>query len=107
LILLPQPKPCAQPFTRKKRLDLRPRDREKIIAIAKKHLPPGAAVWVFGSRINSTAHSTSDVDLVIKEPAQGELDFSAGRDVMIGDTRSHKTISLYQTISDQHRTRGE
>ena len=34
MILLPQPKPCAQPFTRKKRLDLRPQDREKIIAIA-------------------------------------------------------------------------
>ena len=36
-----------------------------VCSILKKHLPPSAVVWVFGSRANQTPKPYSDLDLAI------------------------------------------
>jgi hypothetical protein len=36
-----------------------------VLAILDAHLPAGAAVWVFGSRVNGRARRYSDLDLAI------------------------------------------
>lgn len=33
-----------------------------------RQLLPDAEVWAYGSRLNGTAHSTSDLDLVVRNP---------------------------------------
>ena len=45
---------------------LREKDREKIIKIAKKTLKSNLQILAYGSRVDGTAHDTSDLDLVLR-----------------------------------------
>ena len=47
------------------KLLLREQDRSRIIALLAKHLPQTTAL-AYGSRVNATAHETSDLDLALK-----------------------------------------
>ena len=61
-------------------LDLRPEHRAIVDAILRAHLPRGAKVWAFGSRVTGRARPYSDLDLAIDAGRRlnlGELaDFS-------------------------------
>jgi predicted nucleotidyltransferase len=46
-------------------IDITPEHRRLVIGILRAHLPPGAAVWVFGSRATGRARRYSDLDLAI------------------------------------------
>jgi len=46
-------------------LDVRPQDWELLCALLQTHLPQGASVWAFGSRVKGTARPNSDLDLVV------------------------------------------
>ncbi len=45
--------------------DLRPEHRAIVDAILRAHLPRGASVWAFGSRVTGRARPYSDLDLAI------------------------------------------
>ena len=49
-------------------LDLLERHRQKLQALLTLHTPQ-AQVWAYGSRVNGHAHDGSDLDLVLRNPA--------------------------------------
>ncbi len=48
-------------------------EHQIIVNMLLKHYLPGVPVWAFGSRVLSTAHEGSDLDLVVHLPEQGSL----------------------------------
>lgn len=48
-------------------LDLPDAYRAQLMGLFRQLLPD-AEVWAYGSRVNGTAHSTSDLDLVVRDP---------------------------------------
>lgn len=60
----------------KETIDIRPQDLEIVKAILRQHLPAGAKVYAFGSRVSWTAHAGSDLDLAI----------DAGRKLSLAET---------------------
>lgn len=53
---------------------LRDKDKTQLIEIFKKYLYEEGQVLAFGSRVNGSAHDTSDLDLVIKSNNGGKID---------------------------------
>ena len=53
---------------------LRDKDKNAIIALAKKNIFNSYELWAFGSRINGDAHDTSDLDLVIVSQNKQKID---------------------------------
>ena len=49
-------------------VDLPQRHMRTLLALLAAHTPQ-AEVWAFGSRINGTAHEGSDLDIVLRNPA--------------------------------------
>ncbi|MSU51589.1 MAG: nucleotidyltransferase domain-containing protein [Opitutus sp.] len=49
-------------------LQIRPDLRRELLRLITTHLPH-EEVWAFGSRVNGTAHAASDLDLVVRHPA--------------------------------------
>jgi predicted nucleotidyltransferase len=49
-------------------LHLRPEDRATLLALLNQFLP-NEEIWAYGSRVNGTGHETSDLDLVVRHPA--------------------------------------
>ena len=49
-------------------LALAPRHLAELRRLIAAHLPH-EEVWAYGSRVNGTAHDTSDLDLVVRHPA--------------------------------------
>ena len=49
-------------------IDLPARHLEKVRALLAEHVPE-AEVWAFGSRVRGGCHETSDLDLVLRNPA--------------------------------------
>jgi predicted nucleotidyltransferase len=57
--------------------DMAPEHRRIVLGILEAHLPAGAAVWVFGSRVNGRARRYSDLDLAIDAGRRMTIDESA------------------------------
>ena len=53
-------------------IHLRPRHRQVIEALARRHLP-GVAIWAYGSRVNGKSHDGSDLDLVLRGVGLAEV----------------------------------
>jgi predicted nucleotidyltransferase len=51
---------------------MKPRHLEELCRLIAAHLP-GEEVWAYGSRVTGTAHDTSDLDLVVRHPADLQL----------------------------------
>ena len=49
-------------------LDLPHTYREQLLALLHAHVPE-AEVWAYGSRLNGNSHANSDLDLVVRNPA--------------------------------------
>jgi predicted nucleotidyltransferase len=49
-------------------LDLAEPYRAELLALLRTHVPD-AEVWAYGSRLNGASHPTSDLDLVVRNPA--------------------------------------
>ena len=45
---------------------LRQEDKKELVKIAKKFLQKSVEIWAYGSRVDGTAHETSDLDLVLR-----------------------------------------
>lgn len=60
-------------------IDLAPHHLARLLDMLSRHVPTAQA-WVFGSRVNGTAHEGSDLDLVLRNrqdinaPVEGWLD---------------------------------
>ena len=50
------------------RLDLQPKHLALLRQLLQQHLPQ-AEVWAYGSRVNGDGHEASDLDLVVRQPA--------------------------------------
>ena len=50
------------------RLDLQPQHLALLRQLLQQHLPQ-AEVWAYGSRVNGDGHEASDLDLVVRQPA--------------------------------------
>lgn len=50
------------------RLDLQPKHLALLRQVLQQHLPQ-AEVWAYGSRVNGDGHEASDLDLVVRQPA--------------------------------------
>lgn len=50
------------------RLTIRPQDLALLGELLRQHLPK-AEVWAYGSRVHDTGHEASDLDLVVRQPA--------------------------------------
>jgi predicted nucleotidyltransferase len=50
------------------KLDLRPHHLAMLRELLQQHLPH-AEVWAYGSRVNGNGHDASDLDLVVRQPA--------------------------------------
>ena len=50
------------------RLDMRPQHLALLRELLQQHLPH-AEVWAYGSRVNGNGHEASDLDLVVRQPA--------------------------------------
>lgn len=48
-------------------LYLREQDRKRLVELLAAHLPTVTA-WAYGSRVNGSAHESSDLDLVLRSP---------------------------------------
>jgi predicted nucleotidyltransferase len=55
---------------------LRKKDEELLLKLFKEHLHTKAQVLAFGSRVDGTAHETSDLDIVIKTNNEQKLDIN-------------------------------
>jgi predicted nucleotidyltransferase len=49
-------------------LDLRPEHLAELRQLLRRHVP-GIQVWAYGSRVTGGAHGGSDLDLVLRQPA--------------------------------------
>ena len=49
-------------------LDLQPQHLALLRRLLQQHLPQ-AEVWAYGSRVNGDGHEASDLDLVVRQPA--------------------------------------
>ena len=47
-------------------MNLREKDRVRIIALAEKYFITPVEIWAYGSRVNGDSHDGSDLDLVIR-----------------------------------------
>jgi predicted nucleotidyltransferase len=56
---------------------IRPKDREKLIALISANIPEPVEVWAYGSRVNGAAHEASDIDLVIRSKDLRPVDWKA------------------------------
>jgi len=53
---------------------LRAKDKLQICAIAARIFQEPVEIWAYGSRVDGTAHDTSDLDLVVRNKALTRLD---------------------------------
>ena len=56
---------------------LQPRHLDELRRLIASHLPQ-EEVWAYGSRIEGTAHDTSDLDLVVRHPADLKTEQGSG-----------------------------
>jgi predicted nucleotidyltransferase len=91
--------------TRSARPDLLPEHRCLVQAILAANLPPGATVWVFGSRATGRARRYSDLDLAIDVGRPLTLDETARLREEFSDSDLPYRIDLvdWQSIGDRFR----
>ncbi|MFI3246548.1 MAG: nucleotidyltransferase domain-containing protein [Ferrimonas sp.] len=82
-------------------IDLREKDRVRIIALANQHLPHKTELWAYGSRVKGTNHDASDLDLVLVSGSRD--DFSLSDMQAFKDALQDSTIPiLIQVLSWWH-----
>ncbi len=94
----PSTKPCAKNMAD---LTLAPRHLEELRRLIAAHLPE-EEVWAYGSRVTGTAHDTSDLDLVVRHPA----DLKAGQSSAfweLKDALSESNLPLLVELFDWAR----
>ena len=82
------------------KLHLSARDRARIEALLRKHLP-GVDVWAYGSRVSGRSHDGSDLDLVLRGPGLGKIDVSRLAD--LEDALRESTIPFLVELHDWAR----
>ncbi len=55
-------------------IKLRDKDKLQLLKLLEQHLPE-VTVWVYGSRINGTAHDASDLDIVLRSKDLTQIDY--------------------------------
>ena len=53
---------------------LRERDREQLLKFAAQAFKTPIEIWAYGSRVDGTAHETSDLDLVLRKKDLSPID---------------------------------
>jgi predicted nucleotidyltransferase len=81
-------------------LDLQPRHLEMLLEVLRQHVPD-AEIWAYGSRVKHTGHETSDLDLVIRNPAQ--LDVPLKNLHLLRDALSESNLPIFVEVLDWAR----
>ena len=78
-------------------IQLRPRDRKEVERILSQFVP-NEEVWAYGSRVDGSGHELSDLDLVIRHPA--DLKIPVG--LVLGELREAFSESNLPFLVDVH-----
>ncbi len=78
-------------------IQLRPQDRKEVERILSQFVP-NEEVWAYGSRVDGSGHELSDLDLVIRHPA--DLTVSVG--LILGELREAFSESNLPFLMDVH-----
>lgn len=79
------------------KLAIAPHDRDELCRLLQSHLPH-EEVWAYGSRVNGTGHDTSDLDLVVRHPA----DLTAQQGFALSELRDALSESNLPLLVDLH-----
>lgn len=82
-------------------IDLREKDRVRIIALANQYLPHNCELWAYGSRVKGTNHDASDLNLALVSASK--TDYSLSDLQAFKDALQDSTIPiLIQVVSWWH-----
>jgi predicted nucleotidyltransferase len=81
-------------------LDLQPRHLRVVLDLLRQNVPD-AEVWAYGSRVNQTAHETSDLDLVIRNPERLDAPFKNLH--RLRDAFSESNLPIFVEVQDWAR----
>jgi predicted nucleotidyltransferase len=82
------------------KLDLKPDHLSLLLEILKRHAPD-AEVWAYGSRVNGSGHDGSDLDLVVRNPAN--LDQPQQQFYTLRDALSESNLPMLADVLDWAR----
>ncbi len=72
-------------------LTMPPRALAQLQELLARHVP-GAEVWAYGSRVSGGAHEASDLDIVLRAPADSGADVAGWQDLK--DAVQHSSIPI-------------
>jgi predicted nucleotidyltransferase len=81
-------------------LYLRKKDQDQLLALLRVHLP-GVSAWAYGSRVNGTAHETSDLDVALRASNLEPINPSALSDFQ--EALSQSNIPILVDVHDWSR----
>lgn len=82
----------------KRKLLLTDQEREIVRTLLRRHLPEGVEAFVFGSRVDQTAVSTSDLDILLKGPGPIDLKVMA----LLRESFEESALPFRVDILDEH-----
>ncbi|MBO1926329.1 nucleotidyltransferase domain-containing protein [Thiomicrorhabdus sp. 6S2-11] len=82
-------------------MQLRDKDKQMIIQVARQSFTQPVKIWAFGSRVNGQAHEGSDLDLVVIPSDEKSIDFDEFTDFKERLTES--TIPILIQVMDWNR----
>ncbi|MFB6307525.1 MAG: nucleotidyltransferase family protein [Flavobacteriales bacterium] len=82
-------------------MKIRNKDKKRIIEIACECLNNPFEIWVYGSRVDGTAHEASDLDLVIRTDDQSPV--SAGQLTAFQEMLNDSNIPIIVQVHDWAR----
>jgi predicted nucleotidyltransferase len=85
------------PVNPSREIPLRPQDRKEVERLLSQFVP-NEEVWAHGSRVDGSGHELSDLDLVIRHPA--DLKVSVG--LVLGELREAFSESNLPFLVDVH-----
>ncbi len=84
-------------------MKLTEREHDLVVSILKRHLPEDCEVFFFGSRMDGTATSTSDLDILIKGNSSIEL----GTLALIKEGFEESDLPFNVDVLDYHNLSGK
>ena len=81
-------------------IDIRPDHLRIVRDILRRHLPPGTALWAFGSRTTGKARPTSDLDLAVDA---GRV-LTAREHTLLADSFDESDLPYKVDVIDLQRT---
>lgn len=82
-------------------MKLKDKDKQQLLALAHRTIKRPCEIWAYGSRVDNTAHDTSDLDLVIRTQDLTELPIEELMDFK--DAIANSSIPILVQVMDWGR----